>query len=188
MSLSNINSTTYQLSYLTGQISDSVKNIQTKAISVPTVALPTTAEQRAFEISLNSYAVSYLEPQSLYQIHKFLAETAPSKENQSKFHLQQQENPQDNAKIEPQSPEALDFYDELSITSSVYDYAQATAFYKTPWVTHSPSAQWIFGAGSETNSLNYVTNTYNKIAELNETKLPLIEFLHKNNRNFDYKV
>lgn len=73
MALTGINAMPYDLSALTAQISDSVRNIKAKAAVVPQNVGSSdngAGTYTAQPFSLNSYAVSYLEPFSLYSVQK----------------------------------------------------------------------------------------------------------------------
>ena len=87
MALTGINAMPYDLSALTAQISDSVRNIKAKAAVVPqnVGSLDNGAgTYTAQPFSLNSYAVSYLEPFSLYSVQKIVSEAAEEMPEQNR--------------------------------------------------------------------------------------------------------
>ena len=90
MALTGINAMPYDLSALTAQISDSVRNIKAKAAVVPQNVGSSdngAGTYTAQPFSLNSYAVSYLEPFSLYSVQKIVSEAAEEMPEQNRRQL-----------------------------------------------------------------------------------------------------
>ncbi|MEI3545959.1 MAG: hypothetical protein V8R23_06900 [Alphaproteobacteria bacterium] len=133
MALTGINATPYDLSALTAQISNSVRNIKAKATVVPqnVGSLDNGAgTYTAQPFSLNSYAVSYLEPFSLYSVQKIVSEAAEEIPEQNRRQLRP-----DGETAEKKAAESahyiggFGFAEELAQVASAADYAKAAAVY-----------------------------------------------------------
>lgn len=165
MALTGINAMPYDLSALTAQISDSVRNIKAKAAVVPQnvgSSDNSAGTYTAQPFSLNSYAVSYLEPFSLYSVQKIVSEAA-------------EEMPEQNRRqLRPDSETAE---------------KKAAAVYGQRFSIDVPEVNWLFGGNADSeNQVSYAARAYHTAAELNREKEPLIDFMHEYNRNFDYKI
>ena len=193
MALTGINAMPYDLSALSAQISDSVRNIKAKAAVVPQnvgSSDNSAGTYTAQPFSLNSYAVSYLEPFSLYSVQKIVSEAAEEMPEQNRRQLRP-----DGETAEKKAAESahyiggFGFAEELAQVASAADYAKAAAIYGQRFSINVPEVNWLFGGNADSeNQVSYAARAYHTAAELNREKEPLIDFMHEYNRNFDYKI
>ena len=195
MALSGINAAAYDLTSLTAQISESVRHL--RAESLQTSAFSSTTSQgtdnQQVSFSMQGFAVSYLEPRAIYSLHQMISE-APEELNREgqERHLSPDKDKDDNQTVRRSNIEensSLNFISELERSFSASDYAKVTAVYRQSVQINVPEVTLLWG-GSLTaeDSSKYAAEAYNTAAGLNQNKEPLINLMHYNNRNFDYKI
>lgn len=141
--------------------------------------------------SLNSYAVSYLEPFSLYSVQKIVSEAAEEMPGtKSAANCVRTAKPQEKKAAESAHYiGGFGFAEELAQVASAADYAKAAAIYGQRFSIDVPEVNWLFGGNADSeNQVSYAARAYHTAAELNREKEPLIDFMHEYNRNFDYKI
>ncbi len=111
MSISGLGATYSALNGLTEQIAQSVKNIKAQSVKLPEYSAPQNTSQasdNAQPFTLNSYAVSYLSPNSLYSVHKIAAEQPEELPNrQQKQVLSNPDGQENTTQIEEGLSQAL---------------------------------------------------------------------------------
>lgn len=183
---------------LTSQISSSVQNIKLKqgqGFSIPSANVPANDSASLPNYSVGSFAFSYLEPNSLYNLHHVLQE--PSEKNGLHNQAQNQQQVADDestkAKIKDNEDsnalEAPHFIDELKNSNPQIDAASIAKLYRQNDL--SSASNIMMSSGGQNFSLNdakYANDTYNFNFNINKTPEIRLEFMHKFNRSFDYKV
>ena len=195
MSFSGINAPAYDLNALTAQISESVRNI--KATSLQNPAFQPVGNQAsevpAQNFSLRNFAVSYLEPRALDPLQRIRSEapdelSREGRERRLKPDTERDENKTLKASHQDGISE-LDFNSELKRAFSATDYAKVTAVYRQAVQVNVPEVTLLFGGNpASENSSRYAAEAYTAAADLTQAKEPLINLMHNNNRNFDYKI
>lgn len=182
---------------LTSQINKSVKNIGLKSdqgFNLPdnhSAAVKSSAVTN--NVSFTGYAFSYLEPSSLYNIHQIKA-NLQSEENikdQTKKHNQVLENEEQAPQAHNDNAEqagAVSFMEELQNNLSL-DARSITRIYKqNARAEVSVAPLYLSGADFAMHDTKYASDAYNFTFNINNTPDMRIEFMHKNNRSFDYRI
>lgn len=193
MALSAVNSSLYDLSGLTAQIADSVRNIKAQSLSIPEALAQdkVSASPIPQNYSINSFAVSYLEPNSLYSLQRILSEAPEELPEQNRRNQLRPnaENNAENPQINSAEVESLGFDSELETVFASADYAKATSIYRQAYTVNVPEVTLLFGGTPPAEDPSqYAATAYGNAANLNKNTQPLIELMHENNRNFDYTI
>ena len=193
MSINGLGATYSALNGLTEQIAQSVKNIKAQSVKLPEYSASRHTAQSADEaqaFTLNSYAVSYLSPNSLYSVHKIAAEQPEELPNrQQKQVLSNPDGQENTTQIEEGALSGISFSEELDQVFTSVDYAKVSAIYRQNFVVNAPDVSLLFqGTPIAENSAQYVSDAYQQASELTQTEEPTIELMHKNNQQFDYKI
>lgn len=193
--LINGSSTTYNaLQGLTDQIAQSIKNIKAQSIKIPDhndIDQSSKPQTETTFGTLNNYAVSYLSPNSVYSLHKIVAEEAEKlSDNRQKHIKSESDNEANSQQIKPEGELSdISFGEELKQIYSSSDYAKVSSIYQQNIYINTPDVALVFkGTPIPVNADKYATEAYQHASELNQTQEPTIELLHKNNQNFDYKI
>lgn len=195
MALSGINATAYDLNALTAQISESVRNIKAAAVQSPAFQAPAnqSSEISSQAFSLHNFAVSYLEPQAIYSLQRMVSEEPESLNKDEQERRLKPDTERDESKAAKTSNQdeigGLNFNSELEQIFAASDYAKATAVYRQAFQINVPEVTLLFGGNPlPEDPARYAAEAYNSAAGLNQTKEPLINLMHNNNRNFDYTI
>ena len=193
MSINGLGATYSALNGLTEQIAQSVRNIKAQSVKLPEYSAPQNTAQSADDtqtFTLNSYAVSYLSPNSLYSIHKIAAEQAEDLPNrQQKQVLSNSDGQENTPQIEEGALSGISFSEELEQIFSSADYAKVSAIYRQNFVVNAPDVSLLFqGTPIAENPAQYASDAYQQASRLTQTEEPTIELMHKNNQQFDYKI
>lgn len=182
---------------LTSQITKSVKNIGLKSeqgFTLPQEQSPAaTPSSFAENASFTGYAFSYLEPTSLYNIHQI--KTKLQSEEQVKEHAKNQNpvlenedqaNQADNDNLE--QIKAVSFMDELQNNLSL-DAKSITKLYQQNSRTQASVAPlYLSGNNFAMHDTKYATDAYNFTFNINNMPDMRIEYMHKFNRSYDYRI
>lgn len=193
MSISGLGATYSALNGLTEQIAQSVKNIKAQSVKLPEYSAPQNTSQasdNAQPFTLNSYAVSYLSPSSLYSVHKIAAEQTEELPNRQQKQVLSNSGEQENAtQIEEGALSGVSFNEELEQIFSSADYAKVSAIYRQNFVVNTPDVSLLFqGTPISESPAQYASDAYQQASELTQTEQPTIELMHKNNQQYDYKI
>lgn len=182
---------------LTSQISKSVKSISQKSASTefqtPAVAETTENSPASTNVNFSGYAFSYLEPSSLYNLHQIktdLRQTDVSGEEKRKQNLVSEgENQPPAADNDNQEHiEQLSFADELQ-NSQKLNARFITRLYQQNILNKTSEIPLFLSGGNFTqNDIKYANNAYNYTFKLNNIPDMRIEYMHKYNRSFDYRI
>lgn len=193
--LINGGATTYNaLQGLTEQIAQSIKNIKAQSIKIPehtNVNHSSTQQAETTFGTLNDYAVSYLSPNSVYSLHKIVAEEAEKLPDNRQKHIKSESDNEANSQQIKQEENLfnISFNEELEHIYSSSDYAKVSAIYQQNFVITPPDVALVFkGTPIPVNADKYAMEAYQYASELNQTQEPTIELMHKNNQKFDYKI
>lgn len=180
------NSLAPDFSNLTTEISKSVNYIRSKATDVH-FNTPDVAQNDAFNnFSLHGYAVSYLEPQALFSIHKFVSETEQGEKlNRQSQHKSIFNEDEKNTSDIDKTKKATGFAEELSTTADFSSLRYGISAYQTT-IPRNDSPFII--PEHETVSGIYATGAYTYVADINSKPQVLIDFMHEFNRSYDYII
>lgn len=145
------------------------------------------------QFSLGAYAVSYLEPQVLFSIHH-LRENENSE--QLKKHSTEKESVQDwdeqTAQTVANNDNTIDvtFWESLqNMITAPNAEAVAGIYGRNNNILSILPQETFWGKGFAMGEVKYANDTYSfnyKVA--NDAPSMTIEYMHKNNRSFDYRV
>lgn len=179
---------------LTSQISRSVKNISRK--SAADIAVSAQQNQGAFpsvgQTSFSGYAFSYLEPSSLYNLHRISADMAGEdkfkKDNRRQGQVaekERQKQTENENRAEQISGTA--FTEELQNVSKP-DARFVTKLYRQNFLNKVSEAPLLLSGSFAANTASYAGKAYDYTVKLNNAPDTRIEYMHKYNRRFDYRV
>lgn len=179
---------------LTSQISKSVKNISRK--SAPDFAAPAPKNpaetSSAASVSFSGYAFSYLEPSSLYNLHRISAdlknEETLKEQNRHKNQVaddERQTQTESNAGSEQVG--GISFAEELQYVSKP-DAQFVTKLYRQNFLNKVSEAPLFLSGSFAANDAGYADKAYNYTFNLNNVPDARIEYMHKYNRSFDYRI
>lgn len=174
-------------SNLTTEISHSVVRIKEKALAISSETDFSAVQNQNNILALNSYAVSYLEPQALYTVQRLASDISQgeklnrNKQEQNVLNEEQKE-PQQTEKTENQTSfwETLNAFEDSSLRLYGFSAYGMNVTNKSNLLTTLPLLQ--------NTNFSYAANTYNKVANLNAPPQILIDFMHEFNRSFDYTI
>lgn len=181
---------------LTNQISESIRNISYKQEEkfVP-FGKETTQENKFSSVyGTQSFAVSYLEPKSLYSlqllVQNFSEEENINKKQRNEEQVSDNQERKTKASIEVEElPFQTSFMDEIYNYKPAPDSFYVSSVYKQN-LTHSSSIINM-NSGMEKSILSnvkYATQTYAFNYNINNEPQVRLDLLHKNNRSFDYRI
>lgn len=173
---------------LTAEISKSVSQIKEKAATLNLeTSFPTAENQNNIFNGINSYAVSYLEPQALYTVQKLASDIAQgeklNRNRQEKNVLNEdQKAPQQTKQAENQTSfwEMLNTFEDSSLRLYGFSAYGMNVENKNNLLATMPFVQSI--------NASYAANAYDTVANLNTPPQVLIDFMHEFNRSFDYTI
>lgn len=182
-------------SELTSSISASVKTIRFKQVESFTPVSTQASEPKPIfnSFSLGNYAVSYLEPQALYNLHR--AQEKDGEENvKNRQSSQRQVGEDSEQKINiagndnGETVGISNFFEELQNRLTVPDAKAVTSIYTQNGGT-VPVFENIGSGGFAMGETKYANDIYSFNYRLNNVETDVrIEFMHKYNRNYDYRV
>ena len=151
---------------------------------------PQKCRHRTF---LRNFAVSYLEPRALYSLQRIISEAPDELNREGRERRLKPDTERDENKTLKASHQdgisELDFNSELKRAFSATDYAKVTAVYRQAVQVNVPEVTLLFGGNpASENPSRYAAEAYTAAADLTQAKEPLINLMHNNNRNFDYKI
>ena len=175
-------------SNLTAEISKSVSQIKEKTATLNLeTSFPTAENQSNVFSNLNSYAVSYLEPQALYTVQKLASDIAQGEKlnrNQQEKNVlnEEQKEPQQTEKTENQTSfwEMLNAFEDSSLRLYGFSAYGMNVENKSNLLATMPFVQSI--------NASYAANAYDTVANINTPPQVLIDFMHEFNRSFDYTI
>lgn len=183
---------------LTSQISSSVKNIKLKQgqeFSLPVSNLPANDSATSSNYSIGGFSFSYLEPGSLYNLHRVLQEPTEKDGLRHNSKNQQQVADDDSQKASVQdnkennAVEASIFVEELKSTAQQMDAALVARLYRQNDLSQASSVMMTSGSQKfNLNDIKYANDAYNFNFNINKAPDIRLEFMHKFNRSFDYKI
>lgn len=196
--MSNLSAERMQNIYtsLTSSISGSVKNIRQKQAENFTgnkATLTSNDNSLWGGFSLNNYAVSYLQPQTLLNIHNLREDKIDGRLKDRSANRQDIDEGQGQAsatKTDTQEVSVVSFLENLQNIRSKPDAAVVAGIYsQNNKQTSGFSVENFSGTGFSMGEVKYANETYNFNYNLNNREPDIkIEFMHKNNRSFDYRV
>lgn len=188
------NSSLLDFSAVTADIAKSVNNIKAKAQSLQFEVTAHNSNQinTGFEnLSLNNYAVSYLEPSSSFSVQKFVSDTSSAERPQNKQQniFNEEEGSVKDKNSQSQNINGLNFLEELSGSLSKADEARGIETYqKASAATASKSEFFNFNNFFQQANVEYAANAYDYVFNINAEPKILIDFMHEFNRSFDYTI
>lgn len=182
---------------LTSQINKSVKNIGLKSEQGFNLSQQQSATVKSSSVSENisfsGYAFSYLEPSSLYNLHQIKANL--QSEEQVKEHTKNQnpvlENEEQAQKAENDSEEqvnAVSFMDELQNNTSLDAKSITKLYQQNSRSAVSVAPLFLSGNDFAMNDTKYAADAYNFTFNINNVPNLRIEYMHKYNQSYDYRI
>lgn len=180
---------------LTSQISKSVKNISQKSAFSHSVAVPENPKEQPLTASVNfsGYAFSYLEPSSLYNLHRINADLTNEEKLKGQNRRQnqvaengRQEQPAENDNLEQIATGS--FMEELQNSFKPAARFVTKIYQQNSLNKVSEMPLFLSGANFTANDVKYANNAYNFTFNLNNMPDMRIEYMHKYNRSFDYRI
>ena len=181
------NSLTPDFSGLTAEISKSVSHLKAKAAELH-FNTPEAVQNNSFnDFPLNSYAVSYLEPQTSFTVQHLASEAGQGE----KLNRQpQQKNVlNEDEKTSPDIEKAenpVSFWEELVEVADFSAFRYGMSVYEPKVATENDALFMI--SGLETVSGTYAAGAYDYVANINSRPQVLIDLMHEFNRSFDYTI
>ncbi len=179
---------------LTSQISKSVKNISRKSASdfVASAQQNQNAEPSVQQTGFSGYVFSYLEPSSLYNLHRISADL----KNDDKLREQNRQKNQaaDNERqAEAERNGNHEQVDGISFASELQNFSKpdaqfVTKLYRQNFLNKISEAPLFLSGSFTANDAGYANKAYNYTFNLNNAPDMRIEYMHKYNRNFDYRI
>lgn len=190
------NSLMPDFSGLTADISRSVSTIKAKAQVLRNDSIPSAQNQSAGSafksFSLNNYAVSYLEPQALYSLHRFVAETDDAEklkqQNRRPNIFKDDENAAPESAGETNPDDKISFWEEFSQNLNGTILRQTMEAYGVQSSAVDSSAAFLAAATPSKVSGSYAAGAYDYVFNINTEPKVLIDFMHEFNRSYDYKI
>lgn len=190
------NSLMPDFSGLTADISKSVNTIKAKTQALQNDLTPPVQSQNAESsfksFSLNNYAVSYLEPQALYSLHRFVAEADDSERLKQQTRRQNIFNNDENTALgstgETNPDDKISFWEELSQNTDSSNLRQVLQAYGVQSSSSDSSAAFLAAATPSKVSGFYAAEAYDYVFNINTEPKVLIDFMHEFNRSYDYKI
>ncbi len=187
----SVNSLNFDFMKITSEISQSVNNIKAKNqnlhLQVPADEKTLQTEKPSYGFSLNSFAVSYLQPALSYSIHKFLSENQPSEQlKQQNKNVWQDEDDKNTAKITDVSENDKSAFEEV-LSETMPTPEKVAKLYRSVGV--QTNAAYSFG-GNFTSGLraSQITGIYDYVLNINSEHKVVLDFFHQFNRNFDFSI
>lgn len=191
MGIGAVNNRLYDFSYLTEAIDRSVANIKARSAtpSETQAAAPNdNAAASSAGWSMSGFSVSYLEPNALYSLQRMVSEVPEDDQRASKQAKAYVRSEEDNAANQARIGDVA-FAEELGEIFSTADYAKVSAVYQQNIGFSLPQLKVIFsGNPVAENPSQYAADAYNHSLSLNQEPTVLLDFLHANNRNFDFSI
>lgn len=188
----SVNSLSFDFMKITDEISRSVNNIKAKNQNLHQqmpVEEKTSAASASYGFSLNSFAVSYLQPGLSYSIHKFLSENQQFEQlKQQNKNVWQDEENKNAAEVEDVSEnDKASFTEMLSETIQKPTPEKVAKLYGLAGT--QPEAAYSFG-GSFSSGLraSQITGIYDYVLNINSEHKVVLDFFHQFNRNFDFSI
>lgn len=186
----SVNSLNFDFMKITSEISRSVNNIKAKN---QTQQIPseekTPSASTPYGFTLNSFAVSYLQPGLSYSIHKFLSENQQSEQlkQQNKNVRQDEENPEASGAENVSENDSVSFKETLSEATSVPAPEKVAELYgntkKLTENTYSFGGNFAYGLNA-----SQITGIYDYVLNINSEHKVVLDFFHQFNRNFDFSI
>lgn len=178
---------------VTAEISQSVRNIRLNSHDVFAPqnkgSVSNDNQQPSAASYFSSYAVSYLEPSASFNLQKIVSEKPEqelARQNQRKQVL---DDKTDEQKLN-QAPQTVGNNEFLELLMA-----------EKPTVSNQFAAQNYLQAENQTSfslsyasdwgladNLKYVNDTYQYVFNINNEPKVLIDFMHKNNQTFDFRI
>ena len=179
-----VNSLSPDFSGLTAEISKSVSHIRAKAAALHLNSPETAGTENVNGFQLNGCAVSYLEPQSLFAVQKFVSETGEGERLNRQPRQKNVFNEEGkNAPEIGQAETPVSFWEELASVADYSSFRQGLFAYGT---AAAETGNLFIMPGQEAVSGAYAANDY--VAGINSRPQVLIDFMHEFNRSFDYTI
>lgn len=185
------------LGILTTDINKSVQNITAKnnsfGISTIDADIKAPVNNNFSSFSVNNYAFSYLEPQALYNVQRFVSEEVDGqklKQQRQKEANISNDNQNENTKNvqEQENINTISFGSELEQVTSTIDFAKATEIYNQNHAKNSFNNNLSLENRNDNNSTQYAANSYNYIFNINKEPTVMLDFMHKYNKSFDFRI
>lgn len=179
---------------LSTSISSSVRNIRFKQAEnfQPQTVQSSETNNIFSSFSLNNYAVSYLEPQALYNLHRAQEDENAGRLNDRRRQQQVSDeagqNGTDAVNDNVQNAPAVSFMEELQNSQSFPDAKVVAAVYNQSG-GKAAVFENIGSGGFAMGEVKYANDAYGFSYRLTNIENDVrIEFMHKYNRSFDYRV
>ena len=181
-----VNSLSPDFSGLTAEISKSVSHIRAKAAALHLNSPETAGTENVNGFQLNGCAVSYLEPQSLFAVQKFVSEAGEGERLNRQPRQKNVFNEEGkNAPEIGQAETPVSFWEELASVADYSSFRQSLFAYGT---AAAETGNLFIMPGQEAVSGAYAANAYDYVAGINSRPQVLIDFMHEFNRSFDYTI
>lgn len=185
------------LNVFTTDINKSVQNIIAKNnnfdVSKVNIDVASQINNSFNSFSANNYAFSYLEPQALYNVQRFASEDVDGqklKQQRQKEANISNDNQKENTNNvqEHEDINAISFGSELEQITSTIDFAKASEIYNQNNTKAKVNSSFSLENRNDNNSTQYVANSYNYIFNINKEPAVMLDFMHKYNKSFDFRI
>lgn len=182
---------------LTSQIAKSVQNIGQKSeqgFNLPQdQSVAAKSSSVSGNISFSGYAFSYLEPSSLYNLHQIKA-TLQNEERVKDYSQNQNpvlENEEQAQKAENDNDEqvnAVSFMDELQNNTNLDAKSITKLYQQNSRSAISAAPLFLSGNNFAMNDSKYAADAYKFTFNINNVPNLRIEYMHKYNQSYDYRI
>lgn len=179
---------------LTSRISTSVENIKSGRAGRFTAG--NVPDSQGGDSRLNvagnvfSFGVSYLEPNMLSAVQRFVQEADAGKMRENRTHREEIEGEENSSAQKAENLPETDMPDFAEALDSVFAGKQ-TQLLREGIRADNPAAEKTvrtYSSAVEGISAGYVSSAYDYVFNINNRPQIKIEFMHKYNRSFDYMI
>ena len=179
---------------LTSRISTSVENIKSGRAGRFTAGNVSDRQgnNSCFNVEDNvfSFGVSYLEPNMLSAVQRFVQETEAGKMRENQTRREQVESEENQAAQKSENLSETDMPDFAEALDSVFTDNRTQAVREELKTDNLAAEKAVrtYSLTVEGISAGYVSSAYDYIFNINNRPQIKIEFMHKYNRSFDYMI
>lgn len=185
-----ISTAEYSLNRIYDEISSSVSRLSANREKSTSFSYEEQAERPSEKASVDfSFLhIGCLSPSSAFTLQKFISQPPALQSEQQKANKQEVERDNSDKKLnnEVQQIEKDDFLDELQSFLPQYSAQHISRIYEGG-ATVTANDNWLQNFNTAQNA-KYASEAYNFVFNINNEPKIVIDFMHPNNRSFDFRI
>lgn len=185
-----ISTAEYSLNRIYDEISSSVSRLSAKKEISTSFSYEKQTEQSSEKVStdFSFLNIGYLSPSSAFTLQKFISQPPALQSEQQKANKQEVEKDNSGKVLnnELQQIEKNDFLGELQFFLPQYSAQHISNIYKSG-TTVIANDNWLQNFNTVQN-IKYASEAYNFVFNINNEPKIVIDFMHPNNRSFDFRI